>query len=91
VAAFAQTYTSLRWKSKYTRADFLNGTTRLKRVFAWLPTYINGTIVFLETYEILQSYQITTHLVKLNVSEKDKELTEFFTGKWIDVSKRLLE
>lgn len=77
------------WKAKYTRADYANGTTRLKRVFAFLPTYIDGNIVWLSTYEVLQVYVISKVLAVLDPT-KPNEATEFKTSSWINVSKRLL-
>lgn len=78
----------MRWKSKYTQAHYANGTSRLKRVFAWLPVYIDGTTVWLETFEILQMYVTSTHKVKLDPASN--ELVNFHTGLWIDISKRLI-
>lgn len=79
----------MRWKARYTRANHEHGVTRLKRVFALLPTYIDGTIVFLETYEILQSYQLTTYPAKLD--QASNEFTPFVIGQWVDISKRLVK
>lgn len=73
----------MKWKAKYTRADFANGTTRLKRCFAWLPVYISGNIVWLETYEILQVYSIISQ--KIIIDEKE---TIFANGNWLNLSKR---
>jgi len=76
------------WKAKYTRANYANGTTRLKRVFAFLPTYVNGNIVWLSTYEVLQVYVVTEILAALN-ADKPNEATKFINGKWVDASKRI--
>jgi hypothetical protein len=46
----------MQWKAKYTKADYPEGATRLKRCFAWLPLYIDGTMIWLETYDTLQGY-----------------------------------
>lgn len=73
----------MQWKAKYTRADYQHGTTRLKRCFAWLPTYISGIMVWFETYEVLQMYQIKEHTVNV-----ENEKTVFSSGKWINLSKR---
>lgn len=73
----------MRWKAKYTKADFKEGITRLERSFAWLPVYIGGEMIWLETYEILQVYQIT----KLEVTIDD-EKTTFSIGSWNNLSKR---
>lgn len=74
----------MRWKAKHTRIEIKDGTTRLKRLFAWLPTYIAGTIVWLEQYEILQVYIILEQKVKI----EEKEFT-FAIGNWKNLSKRL--
>jgi hypothetical protein len=76
-------------KAKYTQANYANGTTRLKRVFAFRPTYVNGNIVWLSTYEILQVYVIKEILAAIN-PEKPNEATKFLIGDWIDASKRLI-
>lgn len=78
------------WNAKYTKAQYANGTTRLKRVFAFKPTYIDGKIIWLETYEILQMYKLEKHLAVLDPS-KPTEASEFFLGAWIDISKRLIK
>ena len=77
------------WKAKYTRANYANGTTRLKRVFAFLPTYIDGNIIWLATFEVLQVYVIEVTLAMMDPA-KPNEATEFKTGSWIDISKRLI-
>lgn len=77
------------WKAKYTKADYAHGTTRLKRVFAWLPTHIDGDIVWLEHYEVLQVYEVLKFAVRLDIA-KPTEATEFFRGQWTDISKRLI-
>ena len=77
------------WNAKYTKAEYANGTTRLKRVFAFKPTYIDGKIIWLSTYEVLQMYKLEKHLVILD-PVKPTEATEFFIGAWIDISKRLM-
>lgn len=73
----------MQWKAKYTTADYSEGTTRLKRVFAWLPTYINGVKVWLETYEILQVYVIDKDTVLI-----EEKQTVFSNGFWKNLSKR---
>lgn len=76
----------MKWQARYTKADYEPGTTRLKRVFAWLPTYISGTMVWLETYEILQGYIAQEYQVKI-----DGEVHGFRNAGWVDLSKRLIE
>lgn len=63
-----------------------NGSTRLKRKFAWLPTYVNGYMVWLEYYEILQAYIIED--LKVIDAGEDKF---FRVGEWKDISKRTLD
>jgi len=75
----------MRWSSKYTHVDYQHGSTRLKRVFAFLPTNINGQIVWLETYEVLQFYQITPYTAIL-----EGETVTFTKGQWVDISTRLM-
>lgn len=77
----------MRYKAKYTRADYAHGTTRLKRAFAWIPVYINGENIWLENYEILQAYLIKE--LSLKIEGKDKPVF-FSSGKWVNVSKRIL-
>jgi len=77
------------WKAKYTKTDYAHGTTRLKRVFAWRPTYVDGDVVWLEFYEVLQVYEILRFALRLDPA-KPTEMTEFLVGKWVDVSKRLM-
>lgn len=75
----------MRYKSKYTKADHQHGATRLKRVFSWLPTYIGGEMVWLETYEVLQAFIIVEYNLEIN-----KEKVYFAVSKWVDVSKRVI-
>lgn len=75
----------MRWKAKYTRADFAPNTTRFKRVFAWIPTYVGGTMVWLETYEVLQVYSVE------EIQLEDEGKPVFFTnGNWKDIAKRTI-
>lgn len=76
----------MKWKAKYTKTDYSNGSTRLKRVFAFLPAYVNGFIVWLSTYEILQAYIIEEFTITIEGKE-----TLFANGKWKNLSKRLSE
>lgn len=76
----------MKWKARYTRAEYSHGTTRMKRCFAWLPVYISGTMVWMETYEVLQAYLIKEHEL-----EVDGEKSFFGSGKWRDISKRTIE
>jgi hypothetical protein len=71
------------WKAKYTHVDYVNGTTRLKRCFAWLPKYIDGNIIWLETYDILQGYISN----KYTVTVDDKNV-DFIKFQWINLANR---
>ena len=73
------------WKAKYTETIPEHGTNRLKRVFSWLPTYVNGDMVWLKTYEILQVFTVT----QVKTTIESKEIT-FIYGEWLNVSKRLI-
>lgn len=73
----------MKWPAKYTEVEPLAGTTRLKRVFAWVPTYIAGTKVWLEYYEILQVCRI----IEEKVTIEGKEVI-FLVNKWINLAKR---
>ncbi len=69
----------------YTKPVITNGTTRLKRVFAWMPMYINGFRVWLERYEILQAYVETDYLLRI-----DGKDAKFTVGRWTDISTRVI-
>lgn len=75
----------MRWKAKYTKADYQHGTTRLKRSFAWWPVYISGEIIWMESYETLQVFKITQEKVII-----DEQETLFACGSWINLSKRCI-
>jgi len=78
----------MRWKAKYTKAEYSNKTTRLKRKYAFLPVYIAGDMIWLETYEVLQAYIVEEVSVILENSES---LVFFQRASWIDLSKRIIE
>lgn len=71
------------WKSKYVNPEIQNGATRIKRVFAWMPTYISGNMVWLQSYDVLQVYRITAYVVQFEGEQK-----EFAVGQWINLAKR---
>lgn len=75
----------MRRKAKYVIPDPNLGTTRLKRVFAWTPTHIDGNIVWLEYYEILQAFLSSDYKILL-----DSELKSVKVSEWKDISKRLM-
>lgn len=73
----------MRWKAKYTKADYQHGTTRLKRSFAWWPLYISGNMVWFETYETLQVYKVVKETAIIEEQE-----TLFEIGSWINLDRR---
>lgn len=76
----------MRRKSKYVFADPPQGTTRLKRVFAWTPQYIDGDYVWLEYYEILQAFLIFEYKIQIDTEVKGVKVSE-----WKDISKRVIQ
>jgi hypothetical protein len=75
----------MRKKARFTKTDYPNGATRQKRVFAWLPTYVSGEIVWLEYFEVLQAYIIEE--ISLRLDGKDQL---FAVASWRNISKRLI-
>lgn len=75
----------MRWLTKYTPVEPAHAATRMKRVFAYLPTNIAGTMVWLEHYEHLQTYLKKDLL--LQVEGKD---IKFTVGEWVTASKRVV-
>lgn len=73
----------MRWLAKYTIVDPVDGDMRVLRVFAWLPHYIGGVIVWVEKYEILQVYRINEEKVEI-----DNQKTTLLAGRWVNLSDR---
>lgn len=73
------------FKSRYTKTNYPANANRLHRRFAWLPVYIDGDMVWFETYDVLQVYAM--ELYTTNLSGKDVGFQIF---KWVDVSKRII-
>lgn len=73
----------MRWSAKYVQPKPIEGDSRLYRRFAWCPVYIDGNIIWLETYEILQVYRIIEQKIKI-----DSEEITFLPGNWINLAKR---
>lgn len=73
------------WKAKYTKETYPPGTTRVKRVFAWLPFEINGDIVWLESYEIYQLFATKEYPV---VDAETSKTLLFKVNEWINLSYR---
>jgi len=80
----------MKWPAKYSHVDYPNGATRLKRIFAWLPTQVGDTMIWLTRYEMLQAYIIQEYVVMLD-PKKPKDATTFSKGQWIEISKRLMK
>lgn len=75
----------MKRKAKYVSTDPEPGTTRLKRVFAWTPKNIDGTIVWLEYFEVLQAFIIFEYTIVLDKSPKKASV-----GRWEDISNRVI-
>jgi hypothetical protein len=75
----------MKWQAKYLQPDPEPGSTRAKRVFAWRPTNINGTIVWLACFEILQGFITFEYTVTLDGAPKKVKVS-----KWIELSKRIM-
>lgn len=73
----------MRWKASVTKANYETGATRTRRVFALKPTYVNGEIVFLGFFEILEMYE-----VKIVQALVDGVLTSFKIAQWVEISRR---
>lgn len=76
----------MRRKAKYVLTDPQPGTTRLKRVFAWTPKYIDGENVWFEYYDTLQAFLVFEYQIKI-----DGELKSVKVSEWKDISKRLIQ
>lgn len=75
----------MRLKAKYTKADYKQGATRLKRVFAYFPTYINGVNVWFEFYDVLQVYNEVEYKCTLEGEDVLIKVAD-----WVNVSKRII-
>jgi hypothetical protein len=75
----------LKKLAAYTKPDYAPGATRLKRVFAFKPTYVAGYIVWLSFYEVLQGYIEQQYRLRVEGAEKG-----FVVGEWKDISKRII-
>ena len=73
----------MRLKRRYVNTEPVIGTTRLKRVFAFIPLSIGGDYIWLEFYELLQGYCTTKYKVVI-----DGELKELSVNEWKTLSKR---
>ncbi len=75
----------MRTKTKFVFTEPSPGTTRLKRVFTWLPQIIGGEKIWLEYYEELQAFIRTDYTV---VIDGDKKLIQ--VSEWKTLSKRVI-
>lgn len=75
------------YKSKYANETYPAGTTRIKRSFAWLPFRIASDMVWLETYETLQLYQMKQYEA---ISQIDLQPKLYSVYEWIDLSHRII-
>lgn len=69
------------YKSKVASRTVRHGDTQILRKFAWLPFRINDDMVWLETYEVLQQWAMSTYAV----GEKGYQV-----GQWINISYRII-
>jgi hypothetical protein len=75
----------MRTKTKFVLTDPEPGTTRLRRVFAWLPKVIDGDKVWLEYYEQLEAFIATDYKVII-----DGEGKNIRVSKWVSLSNRVI-
>lgn len=75
----------MRFKTKFVFTDPEAGTTRLKRVFAWLPIIISGEKIWLEYYEELQGFIVLDYKVLIDGSAKGISVSD-----WVTLSKRII-
>jgi hypothetical protein len=71
--------------AKYITPDPESGTTRLKRVFAWRRTEIDGIVVWLEHFEVLEGFITFDYKVMV-----DGEIKLFKVSRWMELSKRIM-
>lgn len=71
------------WRAKISRPLYADKTLKTRLKFAWLPTYIEGYIVWLSSYEVLQMF-----VIKLYPISDGKA---FQTSEWVSVSKALIK
>ena len=73
----------MNWKAKTSKAHFEPNSTRIRRVFAFKPTYVNGTIVWLSFFDILEYYKVEFVQVDLK-----GEKTTFKIGNWVELDRK---
>lgn len=76
----------MKFKAKYIYPDPESGETRVRRKFAWWPKNIDGTIVFLEFFEILESFVLLEVVIKLNGEPKKAKV-----GSWQTISIKVID
>jgi hypothetical protein len=75
----------MRTKTKFVFADPEPGTTRLRRVFAWLPKVINGEKIWLEYYDVLEGFIVADYQVRI-----DGDLKGVRVSNWLTLDKRVI-
>lgn len=75
----------MRTKTKFVFNNPDPGTTRLKRVFAWIPKVIGGDKIWLEYFEELQGFIETKYTVIIDGEHKVVKVSN-----WVTLSKRVL-
>lgn len=76
----------MRRPLKYVQPEPIPGSTRIKRVFAFLPTTVDQFIIWLEWYEVLEGYVKQDFLLKVDGVDKG-----FRLGEWRTISKRTMD
>jgi hypothetical protein len=71
--------------AKYITPDPTPGSTRLKRIFAWRRTEIDGMVVWLEYFEVLEGFITFEYKVLV-----DGEMKMFKVSRWTELSKRIM-
>lgn len=76
---------TMRRPVKYVVPDPPVGTTRIERKFAWRPKVIANTIIWLEYYEILQTFVYFEYRILLDGKPQSARV-----GEWKDLESRLI-
>lgn len=70
------------FKSRFAHESYRVGDTRVKRTFAWLPFRIGDDMVWLETYETKQYYDLREYVTA------DKKAYRVY--EWVNISHRII-
>ncbi len=76
----------MRRPLKYVQPEPLPGSTRIRRVFAFLPIAVGDFVVWLEWYEVLEGYVKEDYMLKVEGIDKG-----FRLGSWRTISKRTMD